>query len=125
MRLERVIKDQVSNHHVTVFPAPTLISEMEPSKTINLKNSKYLVLRTVSERLHYRILDKESNENEFWDIWWMENFAHCTRPKMKAMKKGQRVNHFAAITEICIKNQLARNLNRSKYVFSNEYPTIT
>ena len=54
-----------------------------------------------------------------WDLCWCD--TGVTPDKLIRLKPYQRINHFPAMHGIARKDQLARNLNRMKRLFPNEY----
>lgn len=108
---------------------------------IRLKETKYPILRSVCTALDLPIIDaseapssseseKNNNNNhnndnnnnyeDDWTIWWMDNPGKCSRTNMKQLRPTQKINHFPSMSEITLKNHLARNLNRMMFLFGDE-----
>lgn len=54
-----------------------------------------------------------------WDIWWTD-VAPPTE-KFQKLKSYHKINHFPGMMQIAKKNYLARNLNKMKKQFPDEY----
>ncbi|XP_035711389.1 tubulin polyglutamylase ttll6 [Folsomia candida] len=61
----------------------------------------------------------EVPEDTAWNVYWTDYSVSLERAV--EMRRFQIVNHFPGMNEICRKDLLARNLNRMKRVFPEEY----
>ncbi|RMB94146.1 hypothetical protein DUI87_28951 [Hirundo rustica rustica] len=62
---------------------------------------------------------KEVGENDKWTVLWTDNMV--TLDRLRTMKRFQKINHFPGMMELCRKDLLARNLNRTLQLFPEKY----
>ncbi|NWW91629.1 TTL13 polyglutamylase, partial [Rhynochetos jubatus] len=62
---------------------------------------------------------REAGESEEWTVYWTDYSVPLER--LMDMKRFQKINHFPGMMEICRKDLLARNLNRMRRLFPEEY----
>ncbi|CAH8497195.1 unnamed protein product [Schistosoma turkestanicum] len=72
-------------------------------------------LRRVLKRFGFR----ESDDDEDWCLYWTD--YSVTLDKVFSMKQWQKINHFPGMSEICRKDNLARNLKRMFRLFPKDY----
>lgn len=77
-------------------------------------DTKYPVLKQVIKSLSW-----PATLSPDWDIAWQDGSVSVTQ--LSKMKKSQKINHFPGMFEISRKNCLAKNLNRFREVFPNDY----
>eukprot|EP00741_Cyanophora_paradoxa_P011815 tig00020564_g11419.t1 len=82
---------------------------------VNLELCRYRVVRQATRNMGW----KRWREGEEWDVMWSEGYIPLEM--MMQIRKFQRVNHFPGMSEITNKANLARNLNRMKRAFPEEY----
>jgi tubulin polyglutamylase TTLL6/13 len=91
-------------------------------KVINTKFCKFSVVDNAATATGLNISKEEVKVgNADFDIWWHDEPSKCTKEHMKNLKSHQKVNHFPAMSELVIKTQLGRNLNRGKLFFPQHY----
>ncbi|MES1904262.1 MAG: Tubulin polyglutamylase ttll6, partial [Paramarteilia canceri] len=81
--------------------------------------AKQAAFKVVGESLPY-ISNSSSNIDNKWHILWLDA-ASIFDEKTFDMKRYQKVNHFPGMNEISRKDSLARNLNRMKKLFPEDY----
>ena len=79
---------------------------------------KYPVLRQVLASFGYVETDDETD----WVLFWTDTGVSAER--LKRMKSFQRINHFPGMSEITRKDNLARNMNRLKKLYPEDYAFI-
>ncbi|ODN03537.1 Tubulin polyglutamylase ttll6 [Orchesella cincta] len=83
--------------------------------TICLAHCRYDIVRKTSEKFGL----VEVSEDQPWNIYWTDYSVSLERAV--EMRRYQIVNHFPGMNEICRKDLLARNLNRMRRNFPQEY----
>jgi tubulin polyglutamylase TTLL6/13 len=76
---------------------------------------RYELVKSMSKK--YGLV--EVPEDTAWNVYWTDYSVSLERAV--EMRRFQIVNHFPGMNEICRKDLLARNLNRMKRVFPEEY----
>lgn len=83
--------------------------------TVNLANTRYDVVKRVTEALNYKV----SLENDDHFIIWSDSTINTE--KCAELKPYQRINHFPGMGEIARKDCLARNLQKMQKCYPEEY----
>jgi tubulin polyglutamylase TTLL6/13 len=71
----------------------------------------------VKKHFHWR-LSNDPEDFEF-DLWWTDGAVQPE--KLARMKPYQKINHFPGMYGLARKNYLARNLNKLRKLFPQEY----
>lgn len=82
---------------------------------INLKETKYHIIRYVAKLTDLRLTKQEDD----WDILWTDDGV--TVDRLYKMKPYQKINHFPGMYALARKDHLARNLNRMQKRFPEDY----
>lgn len=77
-------------------------------------DTKYPVVTSSAKELGWSV-----TQGNDWDITWRDGSVSLTL--LSKMKKSQKINHFPGMFEISRKNCLAKNLNRFRESFPNDY----
>ena len=85
------------------------------TSTFNCLGCKYPVLRRVISSFGFVETDDETD----WILFWTDSGVSAER--LKHMKSFQRINHFPGMSEITRKDNLAKNMNRLKKLFPDDY----
>jgi tubulin polyglutamylase TTLL6/13 len=92
--------------------------KISPPIYIDLSNCKYDIVRQCANSLGWT----EAKTSDDWTVCWMDTSVAPER--VMRLKNYQRINHFPGMNGICRKVPLARNLNRMKKQFPEEYSFI-
>eukprot|EP00249_Psilotum_nudum_P013413 c24316_g1_i2 orf=397-2796(-) len=82
---------------------------------VELSGCKYAILRIVTQKLGWEEADNEKQ----WHLLWTD--ASIGPERLMTLKRGQRVNHFLGMLQICRKKSLARHLSNMRRMFPAEY----
>lgn len=85
---------------------------------VNVSCTKYEVVKKTARDLYEWKLDyKEDSLN--WDLFWTDGVVQPER--LSQMKPFQKINHFPGMYSLARKNYLAKNLNKMRKNFPDEY----
>jgi tubulin polyglutamylase TTLL6/13 len=85
---------------------------------INTFNTQYEIITEIAKSFNWRIKLTEDEEDES-DVYWVDFAVQPER--FCKLKPYQKINHFPNMHELARKNFLAKNLNKMKKLFPNEY----
>eukprot|EP00826_Nyctotherus_ovalis_P036759 TRINITY_DN3287_c0_g3_i5.p1 TRINITY_DN3287_c0_g3~~TRINITY_DN3287_c0_g3_i5.p1 ORF type:complete len:587 (+),score=116.04 TRINITY_DN3287_c0_g3_i5:139-1899(+) len=90
----------------------------------NVLNTEYDIVKEILEdtmgcRLSYESEDETSLKTKEWDLYW--NDLTVTPELLTKLRPYQKVNHFPGMEALYRKNLLARNLNRMRRMYPEEY----
>ena len=92
------------------------------NKSVNTEFCKFTVVDNAVNTLGFNLLKEDVKIGSLdFDVWWHDEPSKCSKEHMKQLKSHQKVNHFPAMSELVIKTQLGRNLNRMKLFFPQHY----
>lgn len=81
-------------------------------------NTQYPVVKSVLKKLFGFKLTTDENDEDC-DFYWLDGAV--PHDKLGRMKPYQKINHFPGMYELARKSNLARNLNRLRKLFPQEY----
>ena len=81
---------------------------------INISSTQYEVIRLVMEDI-FKYTVTNTNRSE-WDLYWADDISNFF-----PLKPFQKINHFPEMMNITKKNLLAKNLNRIKKKYPEDY----
>lgn len=85
---------------------------------MNVSMTQYEVVRNVGKKAFNWKLSMDS-ESDDWDVFWTDSAVQPER--LARMKSYQKINHFPGMYELSMKNHLARNLNKLRKLYPEEY----
>eukprot|EP01018_Ginkgo_biloba_P028081 Gb_32860 [translate_table: standard] len=83
---------------------------------VDLSFCKYEILRIVIRKLGW---EEASPEDKSWHVCWTDTSIGPDR--LLALKRGQKINHFFGMLQICRKKSLARHISNMRKMFPAEY----
>jgi len=85
---------------------------------VNVSDTQYPVVRWVAKKHFHWRLSSDPEDSEF-DLWWTDGAVQPE--KLARMKPYQKINHFPGMYGLARKNYLARNLNKLRKMFPQDY----
>ncbi|KAK2947739.1 putative Tubulin glycylase 3C [Blattamonas nauphoetae] len=85
---------------------------------VNLTCCKYDVHRDVLKAMNW----KETEDEDDWNLFWTDTSVGTDR--LKRLRSFQKINHFPGMSEITRKDNLARNMNKLKNQFPEDYKFV-
>jgi len=90
----------------------------------NVLNTEYDVVKEVLEdvmgfKLSYEAESETSNTTKEWDLYWHD--LNITPELLTKLRPYQKVNHFPGMEALYRKNLLAKNLNRMRKIYPEDY----
>ncbi|EFJ09255.1 hypothetical protein SELMODRAFT_130241, partial [Selaginella moellendorffii] len=83
---------------------------------VDLSCCRYQILRIVLRKLGWEVTTDDSKP---WHLIWTD--CSIGPDKLMMLKRGQKINHFVGMLEICRKKALARNLSMMRKIFPAAY----
>lgn len=99
-------------------PSVPKLRRTYPHLQINLSDTQYPVVRWVARKHFHWRLSTDPEDCDF-DVWWTDSAVQPE--KLARMKPYQKINHFPGMYTLARKNYLARNLNKLRKLFPQEY----
>jgi tubulin polyglutamylase TTLL6/13 len=106
----------VEGYQYTVGPSAV----KKPCKRMraHVLNTQYPVVKSVLKKVFGFKLTTDDNDEDC-DLYWFDGAVPTE--KLGRMKPYQKINHFPGMYELARKSNLARNLNRLRKLFPEEY----
>ncbi|KAH7438325.1 hypothetical protein KP509_04G010200 [Ceratopteris richardii] len=82
---------------------------------VDLSCCKYEILRIVIQKMGWQ----EASDDRGWHLIWTDTSIGPER--LMTMRRGQKVNHFLGMLQICRKKSLARHLSNMRRMFPADY----
>ncbi|KAI5077890.1 hypothetical protein GOP47_0007714 [Adiantum capillus-veneris] len=82
---------------------------------VDLSCCKYEVLRIAIQKMGWQ----EASDDKGWHLFWTDTSIGPER--LMTLRRGQKVNHFLGMLQICRKKSLARHLSNMRRMFPAEY----
>ncbi|OMJ72396.1 hypothetical protein SteCoe_29189 [Stentor coeruleus] len=86
--------------------------------TINIAFTQYEIIQKISQSLGWRVKSIDDDEDDS-DLIWTD--CSVQPEKLCKMKPYQKINHFPNMHEIARKNFLAKNLNKLRKLFPDDF----
>lgn len=86
--------------------------------TINTSGTQYEIITEIARSFNWRTKTTEDEDDES-DIFWVDCAVQPER--FCKLKPYQKINHFPHMHELARKNYLAKNLNKMKKLFPNDF----